>query len=580
MFCPKPPLYPAYADRWDRPRPPRPHPTPATAPYSLTDHDHDKGYTTAKAIAPGAADKERAIGLFSISPGQTRGGKNLVALLASCLFILAIIIPAAGAASSDGSVTITPLKNGVYSLGDTLTFSGTNTDSGTTYLFITGPNLVPEGSQIQSTHPRTSPVIDGDASTFLAAFSSAGNRWDWTWDSRNALIDTGLYTLYATSKPRDLPHINDTQYAKVDFIMKRPANAPAATDLGSEGGNPAESVDDASVTITGPKSGRYTIGDTLTFSGTNTNSDTTYLFITGPNLVPEGSQIQSTHPGKSPVTDGDAFTFQAAGVGPDNQWSYTWNSQKTLIDAGVFTIYAASKPRDLPHINNTQFANVSLMMMRPANIESHEGYLSLPPSVVRKADTITISGTAKGNPGPGVAVWIIGAPVSGAAGYADQLIVHPDSTGSYSLVLDRATARLEEGKFHVVVQHPMQNNVFDIFLANTTAGNPADAWVLNRMLKDSSNADGTRVFKIRGAGSLQGNDAYEALVQVFEDKTVDDNIVIFPSTVNSPGSGGTEPVQQDQVPTTQYLVTGGERGNPAGSGNLLDQVFGFLSGMS
>ena len=43
-----------------------------------------------------------------------------------------------------------------------------------------------------------------------------------------------------------------------------------------------------------------------------------------------------------------------------------------------------------------------------------------------------------------------------------------------------------------------------------TAEGATNGWVLNRMLKDNNNAGGTRVFKIRGAGCLQGDDAYEA----------------------------------------------------------------------
>jgi hypothetical protein len=241
-------------------------------------------------------------------------------------------------------------------------------------------------------------------------------------------------------------------------------------------------------------------------------------------------------------------------------------------------VYAAGSPRDLPHINDTHHARVAFIMTRPANVEPADGNLSVP-SVIMKGDTITISGSAKGNPGPGVAIWIIGAPGSGTAGYADQVIVHPDSTGSYSLVLDRATTGLEDGRFHVVVQHPMQNNVFDITLANNTAGTKTDAWVLNRMLRDNNNPDGTRVFKIRGAGSLQGNDAYEALVQVFIDPVADDSIAIYPSTVGSTGSGDAGPVQQNRVPETQYQMTGGQSGKPAGSGTVLDQVFGFFSGI-
>ncbi|MDD1685476.1 hypothetical protein [Methanoregula sp.] len=504
--------------------------------------------------------------------------KNLFVLFAVCLSILAAIIPVAGSTGDGGSVTIVQPNEGAYSIGDTLTFSGTNNASGTTYLFITGPNLNTKGSEIQSTNPHDSPVTDGNVSTFLAIRGSLGNTWSWEWNTKNVLIDAGVYTVYAASTPRDLPHVNSTRFDTVTFIMKRPANAQVAAMDTSTSGNPAGTGSNASVTITQPKSGRYSIGDTVTFSGTNTGSGTTYLFITGPNLDAKGAQIQSTHPGNSPVIDNNASTFLAASVGADHQWSYTWNSQKALIDAGMFEVFAAGSPRDLPHINDTQYARVSFIMARPANIESPEGNLSTL-SVVMKGNTITISGTAKGNPGPGVAIWIIGAPGSGMAGYADQVIVHPNPAGSYSLDLDRATTGLEDGKFHVVVQHPMLNNVFDIYLANNTAGNTADGWVLNRMLKDNTNADGTRVFKIRGAGSLQGNDAYEALVQVFEDPAVDDTIVIFPSTVNPAGSGDTVPVQSNLVSETPNPLTSGQNTKTTASANLIDQVWGFLSGV-
>jgi len=505
--------------------------------------------------------------------------KNLFVLVAFCLIMLVAIVPASGSTGDDGSVTLVQPREGSFSIGDIIAFGGKNTASETTYLFITGPNLDVKGSQIQSSHPHDSPVSDGGASTFLSISGFAGNKWYWEWNTQNVLIDAGMYTVYVASAPRDLQHINSTHYTKISFVLKRPANSPATTGAGSTGGSQAEAGGDTSVTITRPESGRYSIGDTLTFSGTNTGSDTTYLFITGPNLDAKGAQIQSTHPGNSPVTDNNASTFLAASVGPDNQWSYTWNSQKALIDAGMFEVFAAGSPRDLPHINDTHYARVAFIMTRPANIESPNGNLSVPPSVVMKGDKITISGTAKGNPGPGVAIWIIGAPGSGTTGYANQVIVHPDSTGAYSLDLDRATARLEEGRFHVVVQHPMQNNVFDIYFANVTAGDALDGWVLNRMLKDNNNADGIRVFKIRGAGCLQGNDAYEALVQVFEDPSVDDTIAIFPSTVNPTRSNDTVPGQQNRVPETQNPLTGDQHKKTAGSGNPLDQLFGFLSGI-
>src|SRR5512136_738043 len=74
--------------------------------------------------------------------------------------------------------------------------------------------------------------------------------------------------------------------------------SPVSADMGS----PAGTGSDGTVTITKPVQVKYYIWeDTVTFSGTNTDSGTTYLFITGPNLKTNGAQIQSLHPGQSPV---------------------------------------------------------------------------------------------------------------------------------------------------------------------------------------------------------------------------------------------------------------------------------------
>ena len=380
---------------------------------------------------------------------------------------------------------------------------------------------------------------------------------------------------------------------------------------GSASDNPAGTGSDGTVTITKLVQLKYYIWeDTVTFSGTNTGSGTTYLFITGPNLKTKGSAIQSTHPGDSPVIDGDASTFKAISVGPDNRWSYTWDTHNVMIDSGMYTVYAASTPRDLPHINSTHFDRISFLMLPPKDMiqpitaaRSTGGDVSgatdqserqavsmsdiLPlPSVVRKGNTITISGTAKGNPQPGVAIWVIGAPDYSAdvAGYANQFVVHPDSTGFYSLDIDTSAANLKEGNYHVIVQHPGKNNVLDLDLIITnTSGDSQDGWVWNKMLTQDNNANGTRIFKILGAGSLQGNDAYEAFIEGFKDSGVDDIIAIAPSptatTALLPTDTVTSTESREKVPGQQNPLTGEQNKKTNGSDNLLDQVWGFLSGI-
>ena len=286
--------------------------------------------------------------------------KKLFALGVYYLLILIAIVPVAGSAGGsptehggDTSVAITPLVNLKYNIGEAkITFSGTNTVSNTTYLFLSGPNLDPEGSQIQKDWPGKYPVTDGDASTFMAVSVGPDNTWSYTWDTHNVAIDSGEYTVYAASTPRDIPHINSTHFNRISFLMLPPKDRILPM-----------------VKIAPLVSLKYFIGEgTITFSGINTASNTTYLFLSGPNLNIKGSQIQKDMPGKYPVTDGDASTFIAVSVGPDNTWSYTWDTHNVTIDSGIYTVYAASTPRDIPHINSTQFNRISLPMLPPKDV--------------------------------------------------------------------------------------------------------------------------------------------------------------------------------------------------------------------
>ena len=269
--------------------------------------------------------------------------KKLLALEVFCLLILIAIISVAGSlegtptgTEGDTSVAITPLVNQKYFIGeDTITFSGTNTASNTTYLFLSGPNMDPNGSQIQKDWPGKYSITDEDASTFMTVSVGPDNTWAYTWDTHNVAIDSGIYTVYAASTPRDISHINNTHFNRISFLMLPPKdrNMPM-------------------VKIAPLVNLKYYIGeDTITFSGINTASNTTYLSLSGPNMHPNGSQIQKGWPGKFPVTDEDASTFMAVSVGPDNTWAYTWDTHNVAIDSGMYTVYAVSTPRDIPHIN-------------------------------------------------------------------------------------------------------------------------------------------------------------------------------------------------------------------------------------
>ncbi len=81
----------------------------------------------------------------------------------------------------------------------------------------------------------------------------------------------------------------------------------------------------------------------------------------------------------------------------------------------------------------------------------------------------------------------------------------------------------------------MQNDVFDIDSPGLTAGDLGDVYVYNYALGESNAALGQiSIFKIQGAGSLQGSDAAEALVQGINDPNVDDTYTKLQFLVEEP----------------------------------------------
>jgi len=98
--------------------------------------------------------------------------------------------------------------------------------------------------------------------------------------------------------------------------MPSPVNPNAPGTIPA--GNPEAQADDlqGAVTITAEGDQSYYFGENILFSGTNTRSHTTYLFLMGPNLKPEGAQINSTDPRQNGIIDMNAATFPSADVSP------------------------------------------------------------------------------------------------------------------------------------------------------------------------------------------------------------------------------------------------------------------------
>ena len=129
-----------------------------------------------------------------------------------------------------GAVTMSASGDGSYYIGEEITLSGTNSDSSVVYLFITGPNLISDGEVLKS--------LPGHRAASTATSPVAvktDNTWEYKWDTSGCGLDTGAYTIYATSRltngksssPVEVTggkavKLSDSEYATVSVNLKQP----------------------------------------------------------------------------------------------------------------------------------------------------------------------------------------------------------------------------------------------------------------------------------------------------------------------------------------------------------------------
>ncbi|MDD1676286.1 MAG: hypothetical protein LUQ40_00965 [Methanomicrobiales archaeon] len=108
-------------------------------------------------------------------------------------------------------------------LGEEILLQGVNTDSGVTYLFITGPNLPLAGGRLDDPH---SAVIDGNPASFTRTEAGTDNHWQYHWETAGIGIDAGTYAVYAESFPRDRDHVDSVSSSVSTFVLVGPAGTP------------------------------------------------------------------------------------------------------------------------------------------------------------------------------------------------------------------------------------------------------------------------------------------------------------------------------------------------------------------
>ena len=306
-------------------------------------------------------------------------------------------------------------------------------------------------------------------------------------------------------------------------------------------------VEKGAVTISASGDGSYYIGEEIKLSGTNTDSDTIYLFITGPNLINDGEVL------KQLPTHVPAFTYRKnadVAVKTDDTWEYKWDTSGCGLDTGAYTIYATSVLTNgkssskydgdsytAIKLSDSEYATVSVNLKQP--------FLSAVPSgtVVAKGDKLYIRGTAEGDPST-LMLYIFGPNKY----VRDTITVEDD--GTYEKKLDIGS-EWSSNQYFVVIEHPMYNGVIDV--------NEVDYSTYKTLEIKNFGANQSEVglqgsFVVEGTNKLQGSNAADALTKMIDSANIDDIYTKLTFTVAEPWIKIENP--GDQAVDSTFTISG------------------------
>jgi PGF-CTERM protein len=358
---------------------------------------------------------------------------------------------------------------------------------------VTGP--WPIGQYVYQGSTKT---IQSDVPVFYGVTNVSGTYYY----ASVTLSNSGTRTVgFSTNK--------DTKDKKYTIRVERPEPyANTGDDRQFKSDEVDVKVEKGAVTIVAAGTQNYFLGEEVKFTGTNSETDFTYLFITGPNLPGPGGKM--TDP-REPVINGFSPSFSPSDVLEDNTWEYKWQTSNLNIDAGTYTVYAVATPSSKDFLSNAQYATVSVIIRKPF-ISAQASQ-----SVVAQGDKLFIRGTAAGQPTQGIAVWVLGKNKV----IFSTTSVNADGTFEYE-VAQGVTSNMAAGQYFVVAQHPMYNEIFDVYPNNAPVVVSGQTYAAYDLVEGSYPVVNNVLFKLQGAGSLQGSDAAEALVQALNNPSVDD----------------------------------------------------------
>lgn len=285
------------------------------------------------------------------------------------------------------------------------------------------------------------------------------------------------------------------------------------------------------VTISTQGSTSYYLGEEVILSGYNYDSNMTYLFMTGPGISANGGKLASP---LTAIAGGDPRSFDWVQTNSDGSWEYRYYTYDLGINPGPYLIYAVSQPKSATALTSAENKSVAIIFKKPFVTAG------ITPSDVISGKPFAVTGYAEGNP-ESVQVWIIGANYA----YTAKVPTAIDQSYTFNSTPE-ILKQIPKGQCYLIVQHPMQNNKLDLIRDGD--------WVKNVNTDDGTN--GTNLFKISGAGSLQGRDAAEALTAAFGDPTVDDTYVEIPLFVVDYSGTKTDQVSGSPSGSTTGLSPG------------------------
>jgi len=263
-------------------------------------------------------------------------------------------------------------------------------------------------------------------------------------------------------------------------------------------------IQEGAVTITTYGGTRY-LGEEVTLYGINTDSETTYLFLTGSDLAASGVKLSDI---KVAVEDGNPGTFTCVHVEADDTWSYMWNTADIgrRLNASNYTVYAAAEPRSRDNLSDAKYGATDIQLKLPSI------KVTTSRATVARGDALAIDGTVTGRP-DSVQIWIIG-PDYLSLGVPIVLRNEYSSSNHFTYLLTGTeTSNLTLGQYFVVVQHPVVNG-FGVTANGTTISGP-----------------GVTPTDLAG---LQPSEAANALISALESPHVDDTYAKLTFTVGAP----------------------------------------------